>query len=223
MNKQKTLIRLLIRHASIGLGILVALTGFYFFSEYLREDARKSNIDAESAFNSDQALIANLRTQVEKSGLAEKRFLEIQEGRISTQYDTNTDVLKNWLRDAKASYRFSNTFKLNMTAGKKVENKELVGINYDIVEHPEMRLKLTAMTDVHLFDFIRNLVRKTPGFIRIETLEIKRTGDIDKTALDQFRSGATPYLVEADLGFNWIGIEEKPEKPISPAAEKPEM
>ena len=212
MSKHKQLAKILIRQGIICLVLIGVFVGIYFVTDDLADDSAKKKGDAETALKQDQGKITTMNTQIEKSSLAESRFEDLQKDRDALDFSINSDTFKEWLRNAKAQYRLSNNFKLSLTPEKKFESKEIPDA-YEVYEHPGMKLEFSAMSDTHVFAFLQSLVRSAPGFIRIETFSIKRNGDLDPATIDQIKTGHTPYMVDAKIEFNWVGLREKP-KPV---------
>ena len=220
MSKQQDLTKSLIRQGVICVGVIAVFTGLYFGTDYLVDSFSAKQKEAEQTLSHDQSEINSLKSQMDKSGVAESRFLTIQEARTGLDFSADTDALKTWLRQAKTQYRLSNSFKLSLTAEKVAENKEFAGTNYTVLEHPAMKLEFSAMSDVHVFSLLDDLMRGAPGFIRIDGVSLKRVSDIDAGVINQMRAGATPYAIDAVITFNWIGLKEK-EKPKEPAPSTP--
>lgn len=210
MNKQKRLVKRLIRQASISAAMVSVVGGFCYFTHSLLNGSETEKTTADRAFSKTQTQVNALKSQLDKSNTAERRFEETQGTRENVNYSANQNNLKDWIRTTIVRYRLSPNFKLSLTPDKLVENKELNGANYQAIEHPGMKFEFSAISDTHIFSFLDELKSAGPGFFLIESLSIKRTGDIDKTALTQLRAGNAPYLVDAKVSFNWIGIEEKP-------------
>ena len=220
MNKYKQLSKALVRQAIISLGIVLFFVAAYFGTDSLVDSSAAKKTDVENKFKRDQGTISSLTTQVDKSTVAEKNFLLLQAKRDTLDFSADSDKLKDWLRKAKTQYRFSSNFKLSITPPKPATNPEFTGLNYDYVEHPGMKLEFSAISDAHVFAFLDAFMRQASGFIRIDSLSIKRTGDIDSATITQVRTGVAPTMVDVKVEFNWIGLQEKAAEP-APAALHP--
>ena len=218
MNKQKQLSQYVVKQSIICFVIVLIFGGVYYFTGTMADDSAEKKTAAEGKVSSEQGQITSLTNQLDKSGVAEKKFLLLQATRDNEDFTSNVDTLKEWLRNAKTQYRLSNTFKLSITAAKPASNAEFNGLGYDVLEHPAMKLEFTSISDTHVFSFIDAFLRNTPGFIRIDSLSMKRVGDIDSNTVAQVKSGATPFVMETKMEFNWIGVNEKPATPAAAAA-----
>lgn len=221
MNKYQQLMKALIKLLAICFAVVAAFTAVYFVTDDMLSTSETEKNDADAALTRDRGEIANLTNELEKSGLAEKRFNETQQGRGTLDYSANTDALKDWLRQAKNKYRLSNNLKLSLTSEKLSDNKELGGQNYSVFEHPEMKLDFNAISDMHIYSFLEEMTRNTPGLMRIDSITMKRIGDLDQNQLNQIRNGAAPYLIETHVQFQWITLKDKRSKPTTAEAAKP--
>lgn len=206
------------RLAAIVGGIVVISIGAMVLTSSLADSAAQRQAAAESARNSDNAQISTMRNQIEQSGDAERRFIDIALNHTNNDYSANTDTLKNWLRAMKDQYRFTDNFKLTLANEKKSEKPEFSALNFDVSVREPMELKFGAISDTHVFSFIRQLEHDMPGMVRITKFNIQRKTDITTASLREFSGGAAPENVSADLEFTWIGLEPKQEKKDKPAA-----
>jgi hypothetical protein len=209
------LIQSLIRKTLISAVIIGAFAGIYFFTDSLLEQSVKEKTAAEQVLSQNQSQANSLADQLQKSNVAEKRFLETQSTRTNFDFSANNAGLKEWLRSAIMHYRFSNNFKLSLTAEKPAEAKDLSTKTHQAVEHRDMRIELNAISDAHVFSFLDDMSHSAPGFIVLENISLKRTGDIDKSTITSIRAGSAPQIVEAKIVFNWIGLNEKT-APLAP-------
>lgn len=215
MSKQKYVLRMVMRQGAISSGIVLFFAGLYAGSSYLSEQALQLKTDAENNANRDQGKIAELHSQLDKSSVAEKRFIEINQGRNNADYSPNTELLTNWMRSAKVMYRLSQSFKLTLAIGKRTDNLELLRHNYEILIHDGMSISFDAMSDQHVFSFLESMLKESPGFIRINKFSIQRKSDIDRAILEQMRAGYAPLTTETKIEFNWITVSDKKAPPAA--------
>ena len=209
MNKKAKLLKSLIKLGVIFGSAIVGCIVLYFATDDLSTSSENDKSEAERLLTQDRGRISDFNTQLEKSNLAEKRFLETQASRTNTEYNSDTDSLKEWLKSAISRYRFSSNLKLSLTSDVTGDNKLLNGTTYEAIEHPQMKMEFNAITDTHVFSFLDELTQNSPGFVMIEGLSMKRVADADKNVVTLLRSGATPYLMDIKVTFNWIGLREK--------------
>lgn len=218
MNKAKQMQKKLVKLAAIVGGIVVVSIAAMVLTGSLADSALQRKTAADSARNNDSSQISTMRNQIEQSGDAEKRFIDISLNHTSNDYSANTDVLKSWLRTMKDQYRFSDNFKLTLANEKKSDKPEFSALNFDVSVREPMKLEFGAISDTHVFSFIRQLEHDVPGMVRITKLSIQRKADINSASLRDFASGAAPENVDADVEFTWVGLAPKEEKKDAPAA-----
>ena len=218
MNKLKALRKTLMREAAIAgavLGFCFALT---LASGMLAASGEKTKNEANAQFAKDQSELSNLKNQINTSGTAEKRFLEISAGRNNDDYVADSDAMKTLLREAKNTFRFADNFKLTLAPVKGGDKPEFAGLNYDVSIREPMRIELSAMSDIHVFSFIQHLQAQAPGIIKFTRMELKRTADMDTVALTAMSGGQIKELADATLEFTWLGVAPKKSNPVTPPA-----
>lgn len=209
MNKAKQMQKKLVKLAAIVGGILVFSLALMLFTGSLASDAMQRRSTAESARNSESSQISTIRSQIEKSGEAEKRFVEIALNHSSPDYSANTDALKDWLREMKEKYRLGDNFKLTLALDKPSDKPEFSNLNFTVTVREPMKLEFGAISDMHVFSFVRQLEQDMPGMLKITKFEMKRNSDLGANSFRELAAGATPQYVEAIIEFTWIGVEPK--------------
>jgi hypothetical protein len=221
VNKQKKLKQSIIKQGIISAVILALAGGAYLFTSSMVDNSLPQKNNAEGALQNDRSEISSLSAQLEKSGVAETRFLEITKERKNLDFSPNREALKEFLRSAKERYRLSSSFKLTLTTEKLLENKSGTQSNYVVYEYPDMRIEFDAMSDTHVFSFLDDLMQNAPGIISIEHIALTRIGDIDKTSIAQIATGATPHTIGTIIHFRWLGLKEKEKKDEQKTGGKP--
>ena len=212
MNKAKTMQKKLIKLAVIVAGILAVSGGIMMVTGSLATKATERKSAAESARNSDSSQVSTMRSQIEQSGDAEKRFVEIALNHSSNDYSADTDVLKAWLRDMTERDRFSDDFTLKLANGKPSDKPEFTNLNYEVTVRQPMQLEFGAISDMHVYSFVRQLEQDVPGMVRVTKLDVKRKTDLTASSFRDIASGAGTGNVEAAIEFTWIGISPKETK-----------
>lgn len=221
MNKAKYMQKRLVRLAAIVVGIVVFCAVVMFLTGSMADDAATRKTTAEGARNSDASQIATIRSQIDQSGDAEKRFIDISLKHSSSDYSANTDTLKDWLRDMKNQYRFSDNFKLSLASDKPSDKPEFSNINFDVTVRAPMKLEFGAISDMHVFSFVRQLEQDMPGMVRLTKFEVTRKTDMDASSFRAMAAGSATEYVTSVIEFTWIGIEPKKQKTDSTAPAAP--
>jgi hypothetical protein len=212
MSKYKELAKKTVKTAIVSAISVAVMIAVYIGISIYAESVAKQKQEVESKLSADKGLRDSLDNQMNKSGVAEKRFAEIQVQRTTVNYEANLDVLADVLRGAKQLYRFAN-LKIKPAESRATDKPDLANFNYDITVRSRMRLDFQATSDVHVFSFLEDLRASAPGMVRIDMLSIKRTADLSDASISQISSGTTPLLVDVKLEFTWIGIAPKDKKP----------
>lgn len=222
MSKLKYLQKKLMMQAAVIFGAVAACGAILAVTASLETAAAQRRTNAQNAINNDNAQIASMRAQLDKSGEAAKRFVKLEIAYPSGNFNADTDAMKNWLRNAKEFYRFSDRFKLTLAMESPAKNAALGGPNFTVLERDPMKLEFDAMSDIHVFSFLDDLLRHTPGFIRMRRFELTRKTDMDAASFQQMRAGVNPDFVSASLEFLWVGIEAGPARETTaPATANP--
>lgn len=217
MNKARQMQKNLIKLGAVVGGIVVVCVGIMMVTGSMADGANQRKSAAENARNNDASQISTMRTQIEQSGDAEKRFVDISLHHTSGDYSANTDALKEWLREMKDKYRFSDSFKLTLANEKKSDKPEFSALNFDVTVREPMKLEFGAISDTHVFSFVNQLQHDMPGMVRVTKLDITRKSDITTASLREFAAGGTPENVDADIEFTWVGLSPKENKTDSAA------
>lgn len=218
MNKAKQMEKKLVKLAAVAAGIIVFSAGAMIVTGGMATDAEQRKSAAESARNQGNAQVSNIRSQIEKSGDAEKRFLDIALKHSSEDYSANTDALKEWLREMKEKYRFSDNFKLTLALDKASDRPEFSALNFNVTVREPMKLEFGAISDMHVFSFVRQLEQDMPGMVRLTKFEVKRKYDMNVSSFRDMAGGGATEYVDALVEFTWIGIEPKLEEKDAAAA-----
>lgn len=222
MNKAKQMQKKLVKLAAIIGGVIVVSIVGMVLTGSMADSAAQRKAAAENSRNNDSSQISNMRNQIDQSGDAEKRFVDISLKHTSNDYSANTDTLKDWLRDTKNQYRFSDNFKLSLAADKRSEKPEFANLNFDVTVREPMKLEFGAISDMHVFSFLRQLEQDMPGMVRITKFDVERRNDMTAASLREVASGAGSEYVSSSIEFRWIGVAPKKEdKKVAPVDTPP--
>ena len=220
MNKLRHMIRQL-SILAVTVGAIVAGAGVaWYVTGNMADSAADKKKQADTSLSQDTSQLNTVSAQLDRSGEAEKRFIDIEASRTGTDFTDNVDTMKAWMRDAKAHYRFANNFKLSLPPEKPTDKADLQGLDYDITQRTDATIDLEAISDLHIFSFLEAMQKSAPGIVRITEFTVERRGDIQPSTYAQLTGGMTPYLATARIKFNWVGINPK-DKGDKAAAAKP--
>ncbi|NDF13618.1 MAG: hypothetical protein EB060_12500, partial [Proteobacteria bacterium] len=154
MNKLKRLMKRLGVEAAVIVAILAGLGGAMMLTNSMANAGVEKLKENMALLEQDRAQLAAMRSQLDRSGEAEKRFVEIQLDRSNVDFSSSTEALKDWARDAKVRYRFANNFKLNLPPQKLSDNPVLSALDYDIVVREGVGMELETISDLHVYSFL---------------------------------------------------------------------
>lgn len=209
MNKFNQLGKQVAKETAISAGLVGVAIAILLGAGLFASSAEGNKQKADAALSQQRSQLATMKAQLESSGAAEKRYVQVQLNRANSDFTTSVDGLRNWIRDAKMRYRFTNSFKLNLPPLVLSTQPEFSGLNYDIALRSPVKIDLEAMSDLHVLSFIHELSRQAPGVIRLTYLEMERDSDMSNRTYNMMVSGSIPKMVTARLQFMWIGIHPK--------------
>jgi hypothetical protein len=230
MNKQRILKQKATKTAIKGAAVVAVMTGVYFGVTMFAEGSAKNKTDAESQANRSQTLLSDLKSQVDKSGEAEKRFAEIQTARglevlstadIGTYYDGSFERFRKTLTDTISRHRLADSKLSGSLKEEKTTRPELANFDYEIFLRPKLKIEFSAISDVHVFSFIDDLKRNAPGLIRIDSVTMERLSDLSDATMVALQSGETPLAVKAAVEFTLFTLDEKKTEPAEGSAKSP--
>ncbi len=211
MTQYQQLMKKTTRTAVIAATVLAVLGGIYGGLDYYAGNVAQQKTDAASHYEQDVALLTTLRNQLEKSGEAQKRYAALQADRTSLNFGGNMEDLKEYLRNAKTRYRFDRVnFKPTKEANS--DKPELANFSYNVLVQQHISVQFLAISDTHVWSFLDDLRRSAPGLIRIESVKLKRNGDLTDATISQIPGGTTPLLVDTTVEFTWIHFTPKEAK-----------
>lgn len=218
MNKYQKLIKRLVATAIKCFVFLAIAVGVYVAVSMHQDGILKQKTEADLKLSEAESKRNSLRDQIDKTGVAEKKFIEFQGARSVENFSANFEAFQAFLKDSKDRYRLS----IELLPAKEVltDKAELKNFPYDVMLRPKVELTIKAISDVHVFSFIRDMQRNSPGLVHIERVAIKRLdkSDLTETTIENLKTGASPLMVEATIQLTWIRFVEKSTKPAASAA-----
>lgn len=72
----------------------------------------------------------------------------------------------------------------------------------------DMNLKIKALTDEQIFSFLELLLKELPGYIKLESVTIRRNIEITPDSLQKIIKGEYPELISAEIIFKWRDLKD---------------
>lgn len=210
MNQYKELLKKTVRLAITRL-LIVAGAGAVCAGIYLAADGvSQEKTAAERKLAEENNRLQMLKTQFEKAGVADKRYMEL----VGTRLQPNFAMIaidEPWLKSVVDRYRFDRKDTILDPATEEESDKpQLQQLSHKILVRKPVEFKFKAISDTHVFSFIDELQRGLlPGIVIVDSLHLKRTADITQETLSAAQQGLTPLSVEGKITFTWLGVVPK--------------
>lgn len=118
----------------------------------------------------------------------------------------NREAVSEVLIDLKKRHRIG-TLDLSITSLQRITREEYrigdIGLVYAVVT-----LKFTGLTDAALLSFVDSVKSEFTGYVSISQLILERRGEVTEDVLRQVRLGKTPELVNGQIIFHWLAMED---------------
>jgi hypothetical protein len=217
MNKYALMQKKLVLHSAIAAGCGMVAFATMMLADMAAADAKKESDTLTASVMADENQLREIKNKIELSVGAEKRFSEIQLTRMEPSFLSKTELLVALLQESKNRYRLSGFKPLNIPPEMPSKVPALIDKEYNVVVRDGVTIEFEAISDVHVYSFLRHLLRHAPGFMRLQSIDIQRQEDLTPQSLAQLKAGQSLGLVVTKLQFTWIGIQPKPEtnKPVA--------
>lgn len=114
--------------------------------------------------------------------------------------DDSKAILKN-LED---TYKLTNT---SITITPPIEIRDLHKNKTTLVISSEVTLSFETITDEIAFNFISELPKALPGYIKITSLKMERHNNLTDNTIKKLYNGTPVGLVKTNISFNWRDIK----------------
>ena len=161
-----------------------------------------SNLDAD---------YLRTRDKIDKAKKQLTDFMALPENKIPTA-NVDTDIT-SWIREAREPLlKLKNSYKLNsldLSLTPPTELKDGAFKRDSVMAiSSKVTLKFDAASDELIFSFVDDLINHFPGYVRVESIDITRSGEITETMLSQvIAQGTAPSLVNGTLVFEWVKLK----------------
>ncbi len=208
MQKLKHLKKKLVLEGGIAAAIIAAFVGALIFvdGEITTEEQEQRVLKGNLASLNKQITELERKHGIVNSSIVEFRRLKERMGRGDFVIDR--DQATSIFDTLRKKYRISN---LSMTVTPKdvMRGNDIQRPTAQITVS-EASLEFDAMSDVHVFSFIQEATQTLPGFLHITRFRINRQRKITPDVYVSVSKGEMPRMVSAEVGFMWVGIEDKP-------------
>ena len=205
MKKYNTLKKKLIKEGVIAAGVLAFLAGVMLLVGSLVTSLERDNRTADANKRSIVKKINKLedKHQIVTSSISE--FQELRERETEGQFRIDRNEIQRILDDMRKRYRISN---LSLSVGPIAPVR---GETFDketlITKNTRLEISFGALSDVHAFSFMNDVLNNTPGFMKIVSFNIERERKISNDVYISVSRGEEPRMVSVNASIEWLGYE----------------
>lgn len=77
-----------------------------------------------------------------------------------------------------------------------------------VVVTSDITVSFSAISDLHVFSFIQDLIAKLPGYTKIQSLSMSRGANLSADMIENARFGDYPRLVNVKLSLLWRNLKD---------------
>jgi hypothetical protein len=187
--------------------MIICGVGTYILSD-MSDEAKIDEAKLQGSINavSGQINEEEKKIGVVRSSLEEFNFLK---GRLDGELlSINRAKAEEILNNLRTKYRLT-TFQATVAA-----EQPFVGEGYDNrtvdLTQSDIKIDFNAMSDLHVFSFVKELKEQLPGYVRIYDFSIRRAEQLKPEHFAAMSKGETPALVNAKISMMWMGIRLHP-------------
>lgn len=170
-------------------------------SESYSKNINSMNQDIDNKNN--QLLdLQNKITEVKK-GL---KIWDVLYGKSVKHNGLEIDNFQAMLTNLQEYYQIDDKIDLSMTS--PVEMQGLYKTNNTAVVYSTVNLKISAISDEILLQFIDSIIKNSPGFISLQSIEISKKSELTDTIILKASHGDFVNLTEAIATFIWKDFKD---------------
>jgi hypothetical protein len=204
MSKRKLLLKDITRKAVIAAAITGLLGGIYYFVSSMSdgEDEQQRKLRSEIQNNRNQT--SQLEQLVQDAGVAGEIFAKLSEDRDVMTFDIQRTMLPDILSRLNERYLL-NGLNLALQQPQDFTHAELGAVKRQAVVI-DFKVTFSAMSDSTVYAFVNDMIRSTPGFMKVTELKVTRRADLNVEALNLISQGNFVEAVAAEVAVRWYGF-----------------
>lgn len=207
MKKLQTLKKKLLKESLISLGAVAVLIGATVFLQGNISTEEMEQRTLQSGIRTLEGKIADLERKHGIVNTSIRDFRRLKERLGRGNYLINREQATDIFDHLRKKYRISN-LSMTVTPKEVMRNADLERPTAQVTVS-EASLDFDAMSDVHVFSFLQEAADTLPGFLKVTRFRITRQRKITPDVYVSVSKGEVPRMVTAEVGFMWLGIEEK--------------
>lgn len=189
--------------------VLILIISGLAFMKASQDEMELQRIKSEA--NNLSAEYSKLKGKIDNAKNNIDVYMNLPRNKIADE-NVSTDVT-DWIRNArdpllklKNQYKI-NTLDLSLTPPVETKTGELNRESILPISS-KVTLKFGVASDELLFSFVDSLIKEFPGYVRIESIEATRSGEITDQLIAQVaQQGVAPTLVHGTIIFEWIQLK----------------
>lgn len=188
--------------------LIISIIGIFIILPLL--NALENSFE-ESKNQSEKELISiskDIKTRKDDIKFASKNIKEFSEIEIKGTLLPHKRISALTKLDELRRHNYINKMSWEFTPQQEITNN-IPNLRIYNLSSSKIKLNISAIIDVDIFNFIKELETVFPGFVSVEHLEIKRTKVPLASALTAIASGNKPDLLEAEININWLTVPDK--------------
>ena len=209
--------RLGVEGAIAGVAIAV-IGGITYFANSYSTNVTTEQQQLQQSAQSLQAEYTSLIEQQQKAKSSLELYQKLTSGKNGGNFELDRRVVSQVMNKLVAQYLISD-LKVSISPVETFEDPVFTKKTGKIISST-VTLTFGAASDELVFAFVQRMSRELTGYMNIKELSLKRLAPIDNKSLYQISQGQRPVLVEAQVVFDWLGLQQnEPAAAPDPAAQ----
>lgn len=184
--------------------IILFAAGGYFYLESYGADLEAQKIQVERETMALNSRIANFQRQQHEYEEAQKLWYTLSD----TQKKRSGIILANaqqLLTNLKDQYTLGG-FKADISKPEIL--RDVYSTETTAVVSTRVDLAFNALSDESVFSFVAALTRGLPGYVKIDSFQVAREGNIDPLLIKDLRRGKFHPIVQGRMTFFWRDLKD---------------
>ncbi|MFH1157883.1 MAG: hypothetical protein V1721_03235 [Pseudomonadota bacterium] len=194
----------------LGINLLVA-AGYFFGLAPMRDEAQMQMDSVSGQISALQSKIMNIQQEVNSLKENQPKYQALKDRGFFLSQDRF--MLGRLLEEVRKKSEIT-SFSFTIGNLEEVPSADAAGMNYRLVRSRIKIGSIVSPLDINIYIFLQALAEAFPEHTRIQSFEIRRTGEVTEAALSKIATGQPVSFVDANLAFDWMTlvpkVDEKP-------------
>ncbi|MBI3440989.1 MAG: hypothetical protein HY052_04180 [Proteobacteria bacterium] len=193
---------------------LAAWGGYLFLLDPVLQDAKSQIHAIDDQISELSRKVSNIKQEIayQKENMPKYQELHDRRGLFLNQ-DRHT--ISRLLEEMHGRDKLPE-FSFIVQDNKDVPNEDAAALGYRLAKS-SIQIKIaSAPLDMGIYIFLQDIADSFPGHAYIENFHLKRTAEVNETALNDITNGKHVGFLDAEIAFNWLTLMPQPaEQPAS--------